>query len=454
MARPPKPPDPPRSGRPHPVAGQLRQRVVSADGRPEVQTALALLDRGDLREAARVLETSGVHAVAAVIRLEHATGANINLRHRIAMLREGCARNPGDSDEGRALHRALAEALLRQAETMADGAPRRALLIEAARALDDADRGEDAGMIYERLGFWQRAAQAYESAGAISNLEYVLEIIGRQEAAQAAIDAAEIAVDDALKAGHRQLARTLLAEHTSERFLPTQHRSRLPRLGLVRRLAAVDQALPHRDRIHIAWTSPDGQALTILHTNTTLRIGRSPDADLPIAAPTLSRDHVHLQLTPRLPPAPPGVALTAVDRGSRVGTFWDGEALLAGDPEPLTHSAELGLGFASMIEVQPLTAEDTDAGQDTRGALLRIAGEATWHLFLPEGGPLALSPAHRPPASVDWSPPFLEIVADPECRIRLNSTLLQHGARIEALLGDRIELIPDSGPSITITLLR
>ncbi len=448
MARPPKPPNPPGRG------GPLRRRILVAQGRPEVQTALALLDRGDLREAARVLETSGVHAAAAVIRLEHATGANTNLRDRIAMLREGCARNPGDTEEGQALHRALAEALLRQAETMADGAPRRALLIEAARALEDADRGEDAGMIYERLGFWQRAAQAYERAGAISNLEYALEIIGKQEAAQAAIDAAAIAVDDALRIGHRRLAHTLLGEHTSERFLPTQHRSRLPRLGLVRRLAALEQALPHRDRIHLAWSSPQGERITVLHTASPLRIGRSPDADLPIAAPTLSREHVHLQLSPGLPPAPPGVALTATDQGSRVGTFWDGEALLAGEPEPLTYGAELGLGFASMIEVWPLTDEGAAPRQDPRGALLRIAGEPVWHLFLPEGGPLVLSPEHRPPATVAWSPPFLEVAAGPTCRVRLNSTLLEHGARIEALLGDRLEFLPDGGPSTTITLLR
>jgi len=428
--------------------------VAIAEGRPEVQTAIALLDRGALREAARVLESSGAHAVAAVIRLEHATGAKSSGLHRIAMLREGCARNPGDTEEGRALHRALAEALLRQAETMADGAPRRALLVEAARALEDADRGEDAGMIFERLGLWRRAAQAYESSGAISNLEYVLEIIERQEAAHAAIEAIEKTVDDAIRAGHRRLAHSLLAEHTSDRFLPTQHRTRLPRLGLVRRLSALEAALPHGDRFHLAWSGDGGRRVTVLHTPPVLRIGRSPDADLPLSAPTLSRDHVHLQLAPRLPPAPPGVALIAIDQGSRVGTFWDGEALLAGHPETLAWparqgSAELGLGFAATLTVFPVLEQ-----QDTRGALLRVAAEPTWHLFLPDGGPLVLAPDKAPQAQLQWNAPFLEITAAETCRVRLNSTLLGPGSRVEALLGDRIEFIAESGAAHTVELLR
>ncbi len=433
------PPKPPAESLLPASSGLLRSQLGDPGRRPELVTALALLDRGDLRGAARVLETSGVHRAAAVIRLEHAAGPNQSNLRRIAMLREGCAQNPGDTDEGKALLRALAEALLRQAETMADGAPMRALLIEAARALEDAERGGEAGMIYERLGLWRQAAQAYEAAGAISNLEYALEIIDRQDAAETAIEAAEKAVDEALRYGHRRLALTLLNEHTSDRFLPTEHRTRLPRLGLVRRMGALEDALPRGHRLHLAW--PRGERVTILHSASTLRIGRSPEVEVPLAAPTLSRDHVHLQLAPRLPPAPPGVSLLAVDQGSKVGTFWQGQALEAGVPEPLTTTDELGLGFTSTIEIHPLGGDD-----DAHGALLQVVGDPTWHLFLPEGGAMQLAPDVRLPATLRWTPPFLEITADPECQLRLNSIPLGPGARIEALLGDRIEFMPTANP--------
>ncbi|MCB9701666.1 MAG: hypothetical protein H6711_07235 [Myxococcales bacterium] len=449
MADPPKPPAPPPARGNAPAPGPVRTRILITGSRPELQTALALIDRGELREAARLLESSGAHAVAAVVRLEHATTASQSQGQRLQMLREGCARNSGETEEGRALHRALAEALLRQAEALGDGAPRRALLIEAARALEEADRGADAGMIYERLGLWRRAAQAYERAGAVSQLEYALEIIDRQEAAQAAIQATERAVDEALRVGHRRLAHTLLAEHTSDRFLPTQHRDRLPRLGLVQRLGALEAALPHGTRVAIGWKGPLGPQTTILHAGERLHLGRSPDADVPLAVAALSRDHLHLALAPRLPPAPPGVALVAVDQGSRVGSFWNGDPLIAGEAEPLIGSGELGLGFAASLAVHPLGAPNQAVG-----ALLRAAQSPTWHLFLPGGGPLTLAPGERLPASVELRPPFLEIAADPDARLRLGSVLLEPGARIEALIGDRVEILPASGLGTTIELLR
>ncbi|MCA9663246.1 MAG: FHA domain-containing protein [Myxococcales bacterium] len=449
MADPPKPPAPPPARGNAPAPGPVRTRILITGIRPELQTALALIDRGELREAARLLESSGAHAVAAVVRLEHATTASQSQGQRLQMLREGCARNPGDTEEGRALHRALAEALLRQAEAMADGAPRRALLIEAARALEEAGRGEDAGMIYERLGLWRRAAEAYERVGAITNLEYALEVIERQEAAQTAIAAAEKAVDEALRIGHRRLAYTLLGEHTSDRFLPTQARDRIPRLGLVQRLSVLEDALPRRTSIRVDWRGPSGAKTTLLHSGERLRIGRSPDVEIPIAAPTLSREHVCVELAPRMPPAPPGVALVAIDQGSKVGSFWDGDALLAGEPEPLTGSGELGLGFAATLLLHPL-----HEGDDTVGALLRIEGRDGWHLFLPEGGPLHLAPGERLPVTVSLRPPFLELTADPDTRLRLGSTLLEPGARVEALLGDRVEVIPASGPPCTLQIRR
>lgn len=423
----------------------VQARLVLTGSRPEVQAARALLESGEIREAARVLEHSGAHAPAALLRLEHATqGGAQNLLHRIAMLREGCARNPGDTDEGRALHRALAEALLRQAEVMEDGAPRRALLIEAARALEEADRGADAGMIYERLGLWRRAAHAYEKAGALSQLEYALEIIERQESAHAAIAAAERAVDDALKIGQRRLAHTLASEYTSERFQPGPQRERLPRLGLVQRLAAIEAAMPTGERLRLR---VDGTAIAQVFWGPRLRIGRAPDLEIPLAAPALSRVHVILQLAPRLPPAAPGVALVAIDQASRVGTFWEGDALVAGEQTPLTAPGDLGLGFGDTIAVTPLF----DDGRAC-GALVQPQSAGAFSLFLPSGGPVSLSPARPLPVRLVPEPPFVAIAADPGVRLRLGATLLEPGARVELLIGDRVEILA-GGPPVALEIV-
>ncbi|MEZ4453955.1 MAG: hypothetical protein R3B09_31145 [Nannocystaceae bacterium] len=446
MASPPRPPPPPKGPGVPSGALLVQTRIIITGTRPELQAARALLESGELREAARVLEHSGAHAPAAMLRLEHAAqGGGQNLLQRITMLREGCARNSGETEEGRALHRALAEALLRQAEVMEDGAPRRAFLIEAARALEEADRGADAGMIYERLGLWRRAAHAYEKAGALSQLEYALEIIERQESAHAAIAAAERAVDDALRIGQRRLAHTLASEYTSERFQMGAQRERLPRLGLVQRLGAIEAALPAIERLRVRW---NGQEPGQLLWGPRLRIGRAPDVEIPLSAPALSRVHVILQLAPRLPPAPPGVALVAIDQASRVGTFWEGDALTAGEPTPLDAPGTLGLGFGDTVAVTPLREDGSACG-----ALVRPQSAPGWTLFLPGGGPLYRDPERRLPVRLILTPPFVAIAAEPGVRLRLGATLLEPGARVEILIGDRLEILPEGEAPTTLELL-
>lgn len=433
---------------PPPPPGQpalIRARIIVA-GRPEAQTAIALLDTGDLRGAARILEHSGAHASAAVIRLEHAAVITSNLQ-RIAMLREGCARNSGATEEGRSLHRALGEALLRQIEVLDDGAPRRALMIEAARAFEEADEGALAGELYERLGLWRRSAHAYERAGAVDRLEYVLAVIERQEAAQAAIQAAIQAVDEALRLGRRRLAHSLLVEHSAERTLATGQRDPSARLGLAQRLAALEESLPRGTRLRIGW---GGDRTTTVHGAAQLRVGRAPDVELPLTTPGLSREHVVLRLAPRPYPAPPGLALVAVDQGSRVGSFWNGEALVPGEAQPLEGPGELGLGYGASVEVHPLHDPHGPVEAERGpvcGALLRPAGAREWTLFIPDGGPLALSPDHLLPLHLRFAPPHVELAADPEVRLRLAGTALEPGARVEALLGDRLELLaPGAAP--------
>jgi tetratricopeptide (TPR) repeat protein len=157
-----------------------RRNVID---RAQLRAALALEEAGELQEAARMFEYVGEHAQAASLRLEHADTLRDETQ-RLAVLREGCARNPATSVQGQALHRALGEALLRVAEGLEPGARRRALALEAAQALEDGQRPGEAGRLYEQLGLLTRAAKAYTEAGDIDRLESVHAILEQREQRQ------------------------------------------------------------------------------------------------------------------------------------------------------------------------------------------------------------------------------------------------------------------------------
>lgn len=382
----------------------------------------------------RVLEHTGEHAQAAALRLEYAQTLCGTVQ-RIAMLREGCARNSGATEEGRALHQALAETLLRHAEFMEDGAPRRAILMEAARALEEADQGAVAGEIYERLGMHRRAARAYERAGAISQLEYVLGLLERHEQIEHALQAALDAVDAALRGGQRLLAHSLLQEHLHDRRPGLgQGPAAAARSGLVARLAAIEAALPRGPRLSLRW--PGGTTQLLLAAQ--LRIGRSPDVELPLAGTGLSREHVAL----RAVPGAEGLAIAAADLGSRAGSFWAGEPLEPGEPRVIDEAGELGLGFGASVTVQPLREQTGEGARGPElGALLQVRGQSgAWTLFLPEGGPLWLDPEHPLPVRVDLRPPFIGLQLAPGISAHLGTQPLGPGVGLELLIGDRLHL--------------
>lgn len=382
----------------------------------------------------RVLEHTGEHAQAAALRLEYAQTLCGTVQ-RIAMLREGCARNSGATEEGRALHQALAETLLRHAEFMEDGAPRRAILMEAARALEEADQGAVAGEIYERLGMHRRAARAYERAGAISQLEYVLGLLERHEQIEQALQAALDAVDAAMRGGQRLLAHSLLHEHLHDRRPGLgQGPAAAARSGLVARLAALEAALPRGPRLSLRWSGGTTQLLLAPQ----LRIGRSPEVELPLAGTGLSREHVALRAVPEAG----ALALAAVDLGSRAGSFWAGEPLEPGEARVLGEVGELGLGFAAGVTVHPLREQAGEVGRGPElGALLQARGvPGTWTLFLPGGGPLWLDPEHALPARVDLRPPFIGLQLAPGIGAHLGGQALGSGVDLELLIGDRLHL--------------
>ncbi|MCX4242322.1 FHA domain-containing protein [Paraliomyxa miuraensis] len=393
--------------------------------RPELRAALALEEAGELQEAARVLEHTGEHAQAALLRMEHARTVP-DVGERIDVLREGCARNPGDTEEGRALHLELGRALLDRAIEEPDPSRRRALELEAARGFEEADEGGQAGELYERLGLLDRAARAYERAGEIVKLELVLEVLERHEQAEAEVVRIEAEVDRALEDGRRRQAHVLLLEHAATR----ERLGTSSRPGLARRLAALEAARPRPSRIELQWNG----RVTTISGHPRFLIGRAPDAHLTVPGARLSRHHVELSVDATDPDGP---RLMAVDLGSKVGTFWDGEPLEPGEPVPLQTAGELGLGASATVDVVPLRGHEGEPC----GALLRSGQRPAWHLFLPQGGPLVLAPEVRVPARVLFDRGWVVLDLRSGVLADLHRHRLPAGAVVELLVGDRLSLV-------------
>jgi len=411
--------------------------------RPEVRAALALEEAGELQEAARVFEYAGEHAQAALLRMEHAKTLR-DIGERIDVLREGSARNPGTTPEGRRLHLTLAEALLDAAEQATDTAQRRTLQLEAAQALEEADEATHAGEIYEVLGLLRRAAQAYQNAGALERLELVLEVLDRVDQHAESQRAFEREIDRAIAEGRRRYAHLQLLERVvsdlppatssattalvrSEAGLPS--RAAAPP-GWIARLQHLESRLLTRPQLDLRWG--DGH-VTSIRGNPRLRLGRAPEVDLVLPDPTLSRHHVELSLDHE----GPRPRLVATDLGSKVGTFWQGEPLVPGEPMPLLESGELALGLTAPIELHRV--EDRDGSP--RGAFLRMPQSDRWWLFLPGGGPLWLAPDIRVPARILFDRGYVILDFSSRVAATLQGRPLPVGTNIELVLGDRIALV-------------
>ncbi|MEX1367827.1 MAG: FHA domain-containing protein, partial [Nannocystaceae bacterium] len=172
-------------------------------------------------------------------------------------------------------------------------------------------------------------------------------------------------------------------------------------------------------------------------------IGRSPDADLCVPGARLSRHHVELRLDASDPAGP---RLMALDLGSRVGTFWDGDPLEPGEATPLLERGELGLGLSATVDVVPLHGH----GGEPFGALLRAGAREAWHLFTPQGGPLVLAPGLRVPARILFDRGWVVLDLASRIEAELGRQALAPGAAVELLVGDRLRLL---GAPLTIEVL-
>lgn len=381
-----------------------------------------------------MFEHAGEHAQAALLRIEHARTLR-DPAERLDVLREGCARNPGNTPQGKMLHLALAEMLLDERHAETDASRVRALELEAARALEEAGEFARAGDSYEALGLLRRAAAAYERGGEIARLELVLAVLERLDDTRKRERELLREFDEAVAAGQRRFAQELLAEHDAPPLpvLASQaHRAAAPGLppSLLERRQWLQGRVIDRDRVDLAWGK---DRLTAVRMSRHLDIGRSPSADITIPAPRLSREHVRLTLEP----LEGRTRLAATDLGSKVGTFWEGEALIPGEAMPLEGPGALALGMTSELEVVPVEGK---AGA-IHGALVRAAPDEAWMLFLPNGGPLWLAPDIKVPARVLFDRGLVTFDLASGVGATLGDRPLGAGANIEFMLGDRLCLV-------------
>ncbi|MFO7562398.1 MAG: FHA domain-containing protein [Enhygromyxa sp.] len=442
MSRPRRPgdpePDPDRPRRP-------RERA-------QLRAALALEEAGELQEAARMFEYVGEYAQAASLRLEHADTLR-DEQQRLAVLREGCARNLPNTEQGQALHRALGEVLLRVAEGLEPGARRRALQLEAAQALEDGQRAAEAGVLYEQLGLLSRAAKAYTEAGEIERLEAIHRILEQHEQRQREQRSLELEVETALATGRRGLAHALLLEQVRD----AQREGRTPAASLATALHELERRLIRARILSLSVRPIDHEGMptalpTVLRLvgRPRLRLGRGPQCELSVAGAALSREHAELALAfdddgqPRL---------VARDLGSRAGSFLDGEALLPGEDLDLleiddsSSARELGLGIATTFELWTGRGRAEDDARPI--ALLREAGTAeragpgephklAWTLFAPLGGPLWLTPERTLPLTIGFEGDQVVALAGPKVEVSLAGVPLGRGVAVELLIHDRL----------------
>jgi hypothetical protein len=133
------------------------------------------------------------------------------------------------------------------------------------------------------------------------------------------------------------------------------------------------------------------------------------------------------------------MAILAIDRNSKAGTFFDSAALEPDAPTPLDYEAELAVGIAQTWSWHPSAPSHSPWG--LLGPLEENARQgAVWLLFAPDGAPLQLSPDLALPAFIRRDGDLTTLHADPEASLTLNGRPLGTGARVQLLRNDRLIL--------------
>ncbi|MFY0541996.1 hypothetical protein [Nannocystis pusilla] len=331
--------------------------------------------------------------------------------------------------------------------------------MEAARALEEADQGAIAGEIYERLHMLRRAAVAYERAGAVTQLEYVLGLIDRIEHAEAVLQRASDEIDAALREGRRFFAHDLLQEHLQDARTtrgPLAH-SGAPCCAPPSPASRPTSASP--SRAASGSTCAGGQVRSRASScGPTCGSVARPTSSSASAAPA-SREHAALRLEAIAAAAGTSahgldeveLAVALVDLGSRAGTFWRGETLAPASPSPSRVPASSP--WACPPPASRSTRSRASAASSAPCCARRARAPPPVDPLPPRRRPLWLAPDRPIPAVLELRPPFIAVRIAAGVRAQLGQEPLGPGASIELLHGDRLHLdLPDGRLTLEISM--
>lgn len=387
--------------------------------------------------------------------------------HRLEILRLACARERGtEGRDLRALHDALSAALALELESTPRGPRRVRLLHERARALEAADRGREAGEIYEGLGELHKAADAYRRAGQYLEYEFVEAATSTRDHERRRRLAIDRELDELDASGRRnELARALSLEierieseldgrTTSPaaalaELSPTQHAIDLQtRLRNLRAsVASLEGRTLAQPSLELTWTSTlqadssarRGKIRIFFHGE--LRIGRTPGLELVVDDPEVSRHHLSVRHRSACDTEPSSVSVC--DHRSRAGTFWEDEALVPESEYPLPQGRQhMALGSRSWVELHvgergQVTAVANDDG--TRCAALPGDEGSLVIPSIDDAHPLAQ-------LHLNWSgrfPILSSVAADVSLELRPGELI--EGEGVEILAGDTVRCIHSDG---------
>lgn len=289
---------------------------------------------------------------------------------RLQALRQARAQSdPNDEDTRRALSLALAQAIGLALKGSLRADQREELEFEQATALFHGEQFHRAGTLYEQLDRLDLAADCYRRAGSIAELESVhekQELAKRQAESRAQF---EQKLNQAFAAGRRKLVLEQCASLLEDQGLRRKHPQMMTRLSARVRDIRARTPRPQRAELNLfAREQPTQRHTLTLIWNTKVLAGRSPGVELSLADPSLSREHLSIELAQG--------QVNVCDLGSRTGSFLDGDALHPHEPVSLWPETPycLGLGMQSSIHVRVLPG--------AQGVLLANPGVARhWTLF-------------------------------------------------------------------------
>lgn len=280
-------------------------------------------------------------------------------------------------------------------------------LRKIAKHLKFANRAEEAGGLYERLGEMKSAAEMYRLAGAVAKLEYVLKFLHEHEESDRNIERYYADYEASFKVGYRTQAMESLRQCVALAPEPALYRNLLETLES-KRLSFSRITLQEPDKP--PW---------IFFFSGQLPLGRDPGNGFQLVSQGVSRLHAIIR------PSEKGELLIE-DNGSTNGTLVDNVAIVA--PYPLEGSGNIQLGEYCQL---------TYVRHESTLQLVHLRGNVpVANLVWEFGNEKTIT---NDIFSIEQKEDGLWVSPRTKASYKLNSQTIHQGS-IEAILGDQIEV--------------